>query len=288
MECKHCHADVAEGTNFCPYCGNQIEIPQSLKCPQCNTDVSDGTKFCPNCGSPVGVLPPKKCSQCGAELEEGEKFCSNCGKAVDSMPTPPINDDIPQAQEAIAEQNNRREDYGLSSFTTAQQTQESTSNINNFGRSNNASSLIIQMEGKILKTKYAFNVVIEGQERYKLNAKDFVETIIPITSNEIKIKTSSLSIYSIDLNLEPNRDYKCVIRLNSMSLPEYELIDENGNVTIKDGEVNWFIFLGSILLPLVGFIYFFIKKKASPLNALLGIYFGFIGLAIYLVKILLL
>ena len=146
--------------------------------------------------------------------------------------------------------------------------------------------LVIQMEGKILKTKYAFNVVIDGRECYKLNAKDFVETKIPITSNEIKIKTSSLGVYSIDLNLLPNRSYKCVIGLNSLSLPKYELFDEGGNLIIEDGEVNWLIFIGSMLIPLIGFIYYFVKRKTSPLAALLGVYFGVIGLLIVIVRML--
>ena len=53
MKCNHCNSEVADGTKFCPYCGNRIELPISLRCPQCNTEVADGTKFCPNCGSPM-------------------------------------------------------------------------------------------------------------------------------------------------------------------------------------------------------------------------------------------
>ena len=53
MKCNHCNSEVVDGTKFCPYCGNRIELPISLRCPQCNTEVTDGTKFCPNCGSPM-------------------------------------------------------------------------------------------------------------------------------------------------------------------------------------------------------------------------------------------
>lgn len=86
MKCNHCNAEVAEGTKFCPECGNRIEQPQPLKCPQCNTIVSEDIKFCPECGSPI-AQKPTTCSKCGTEIEEGEKYCSNCGTPVDGAST---------------------------------------------------------------------------------------------------------------------------------------------------------------------------------------------------------
>lgn len=56
MRCANCNTEVAEGTKFCPECGNRIELPQPLKCPQCDTVVAEGVKFCPECGSPITEL----------------------------------------------------------------------------------------------------------------------------------------------------------------------------------------------------------------------------------------
>lgn len=82
MKCIHCNSEVAEGTNYCPYCGKPIGVPQSLKCPQCNLDVPEGTEFCPNCGSPIGTSISIVCHKCGTELQKGDKFCYNCGEPV--------------------------------------------------------------------------------------------------------------------------------------------------------------------------------------------------------------
>lgn len=85
MKCNHCNSEVADGTNFCPYCGKPIGVPQSLKCPLCNLDVPEGTKFCPNCGSPIGTPKPITCRKCGTELQEGDKFCYKCGEPVNNV-----------------------------------------------------------------------------------------------------------------------------------------------------------------------------------------------------------
>ena len=82
MKSNHFNAEVAEGTNFCPNCGNRIEQPQPLRCPQCNIIVGEGTKFCPECGSPIAAPKPLTCGKCGTLIEDGEKFCSNCGTPV--------------------------------------------------------------------------------------------------------------------------------------------------------------------------------------------------------------
>ena len=55
MKCNHCKSEVADGANFCPYCGKPIGVPESWKCPLCNMNVREGTKYCPNCGSPIGA-----------------------------------------------------------------------------------------------------------------------------------------------------------------------------------------------------------------------------------------
>ena len=87
MKCIHCKKTIPEGSGFCPYCGNRVEVvPQSWKCPQCNLDVPEGTRHCPNCGSPItafnatSIPKPKFCSKCGTEQKDGQKFCPKCGE----------------------------------------------------------------------------------------------------------------------------------------------------------------------------------------------------------------
>ena len=53
-----------------------------MRCTNCNSEVADGMQFCPYCGSPISVSMPKVCSKCGTEIEEGEKFCTNCGSPI--------------------------------------------------------------------------------------------------------------------------------------------------------------------------------------------------------------
>ena len=55
-----------------------------MKCIKCNSDVADGMQFCPYCGNPMS----QKCEKCGAELEEGATFCSNCGNRIEQVSQP--------------------------------------------------------------------------------------------------------------------------------------------------------------------------------------------------------
>ena len=55
-----------------------------MKCFKCNSDVADGMQFCPYCGNPMS----QKCEKCGAELEEGATFCSNCGNRIEQVSQP--------------------------------------------------------------------------------------------------------------------------------------------------------------------------------------------------------
>ena len=52
-----------------------------MKCIKCNSDVADGMQFCPYCGNPMS----QKCEKCGAELEIGATFCSNCGNRIEQV-----------------------------------------------------------------------------------------------------------------------------------------------------------------------------------------------------------
>ncbi len=46
MTCTNCHADIREGSKFCPECG----APQAASCPACGHQVGASDKFCAECG----------------------------------------------------------------------------------------------------------------------------------------------------------------------------------------------------------------------------------------------
>ncbi len=49
-------------------------------CANCGNTVADGSKFCPNCGQKIDTK--RFCSNCGAEMPPNARFCSECGTAV--------------------------------------------------------------------------------------------------------------------------------------------------------------------------------------------------------------
>lgn len=77
MICKSCGTEVADGTSFCPQCGQSL----SATCPRCKAAVKDGSKFCPHCGMPLDGSTV--CSACGAVVPVGEEFCPKCGMGAD-------------------------------------------------------------------------------------------------------------------------------------------------------------------------------------------------------------
>lgn len=199
MKCNHCNAEVAEGTKFCPNCGNRIELPISLKCPQCNTEVADGTKFCPNCGSPIGIPQPRKCSQCGAEIEDGEKFCSNCGSPIGGN-QPPMAYNAQQWQ-----QNNQHSNFSNSSLNLKWDCRKKwVMNKNVVVYVNNQRSVDFSpkepFEKKYTITSPNFNMQVE----YGIG---------PFTKTDLK------------LDFAPNQSYVCTCFLNGMSTCAYELTD---------------------------------------------------------------
>jgi len=77
-----------------------------MRCTNCNSEVADGMQFCPYCGSPISISMPKVCSKCGTEIEEGEKFCTNCGSPIifPEQPQPPQQGQPQQPQQGQYQQ----------------------------------------------------------------------------------------------------------------------------------------------------------------------------------------
>lgn len=263
MKCNHCNTEVADGTNFCPNCGYKIEIPQSLKCPQCNTEVSDGIKFCPNCGSPIGSPQPKKCSKCGTELEEGEKFCSNCGTPVGSVPESQIGNNSPSQG-----YNARR-------------------NFNN----SNAINLVWDGERKKAFWNNPIALYVNNQKSAEFLPNDTFEKSFSYANSsfdfQIEYGKGPYNKTSVSLNLEPNHSYVCTFFMNALNTFGYELRDEQGALKKEDGNVSFLLLVLFILIPLAGFIFFFIKKEYQPLSAKVGLMMGFVNIGLIIIRLLL-
>ncbi len=61
----------------------QTQAPKAASgvvCPSCGKTVAEGSKFCPECGNPMSRT--KFCPECGAKVDAGVKFCPECGKKL--------------------------------------------------------------------------------------------------------------------------------------------------------------------------------------------------------------
>ena len=63
-----------------------------MQCPKCHAEVAEGSNFCTNCGYNVSE---KFCSQCGAKFSGN--FCPNCGHAY----IPPVSQKVAPEVETI-------------------------------------------------------------------------------------------------------------------------------------------------------------------------------------------
>jgi class 3 adenylate cyclase/tetratricopeptide (TPR) repeat protein len=75
LTCNNCHAEIREGSRFCPECGAR----QAATCPSCGHPTGSADKFCAECGS----------SLAGAGTPAGQAAARVSGTptAVDSAPT---------------------------------------------------------------------------------------------------------------------------------------------------------------------------------------------------------
>lgn len=74
-ECPYCKKQIGIDFKFCPECGKDTSVANTMKCPKCGGINPVGTKFCCSCRNPMS----KVCSKCGEMLNDNEKFCHNCG-----------------------------------------------------------------------------------------------------------------------------------------------------------------------------------------------------------------
>jgi RNA polymerase subunit RPABC4/transcription elongation factor Spt4 len=245
MKCNHCNTEVAEGTKFCPECGNRIEQPQPIKCPQCDTVVEEGVKFCPECGSPIATeSKPITCSKCGTEIENGERFCSNCGTPV-----------VGQKPIIHVSKSETHKHNANGSFVTFHW---------NEGGGFGSNSITVTVDGK----QYG---VFKHNEPF--------EFTVPISSSKMKVHLKYLYITTeFEIDLSPNQNYYCELQFSGgwmgSGVIGYELKDQNDNFVVTDGHVSFGAQILFLLIPLSGCIYFFMKKGTEPICAKVGLVWG--------------
>lgn len=245
MKCNHCNSDVADGTKFCPECGNRIEQPQLLKCPQCSTVVGEGVKFCPECGCPIAEPKPTICSKCGTEIEEGEKFCSNCGTPVTGQKT-------------------------IAHISSSESQNHNNGHLVTFKWSGG---------GGFSLGSNTIKLVVDGKQYGEFKHKDPFEISVPISSSKMKVQIKYLYIITeFVLDLAPNQNYECVLQFSGgwfgSGVIAYELTDQKNNFVVADGNVSIGAQILFLVIPIIGYIYFFMKKETEPICAKVGLVWG--------------
>ena len=79
MLCDKCGKMVPDDSEFCPYCGNTVELPPenpALTCASCGKTLPEGSEFCPCCGrtlaaaaEPVAGATPETAAKIGSVKE---------------------------------------------------------------------------------------------------------------------------------------------------------------------------------------------------------------------------
>lgn len=262
MNCNHCREDVPDSAKFCPYCGNRIEVPISLRCPQCNTEVVNGANYCPNCGSPVAAPQPRKCSECGAELEDGERFCSNCGNPVGDSPQPLMVYNSQQERE------------------TDQHSGFSDSYLN----------LIWDSSRKKLVLNKPVVVNINNQISAEFSPKEpFEEKYLidtPYLNIQIEYGFGPFKNTDFGFDISPDQSYECTCFINGVGSCAYELTDSQGNLIKEDGKFDLWLAIIILILPILGFLYYLGNKESHPLSAKIGLWMGIGNLFLILLNFL--
>ena len=68
MYCKHCGAQLPDGSKFCTACGKaQTDENAVVFCSACGAQVAAGVDTCPACGAPIAAAAPSPASAPGPQ-----------------------------------------------------------------------------------------------------------------------------------------------------------------------------------------------------------------------------
>ena len=205
---------------------------------------------CNECGQTVSDKD-SNCPQCGAPIEASIK-CEECGETISSI------------------------------FVSCPKCGAPT-NKNNSNQpcvSSPSSVLRIIWKGKYSIIKASIEIIINGKSLGLYSYNEDFEIDVPIQSTimDITLRCNNVKLH-IKLPLDPQENYTFKLCYSGLSSFYYELYNSAGRLMKKD-KLSIGMYILCILIPLVGFIYYFVKKDESPVKAKAALFPSFVGLGI--------
>ena len=85
-QCEHCGNDGCPAeANYCPACGESMEMMNSQECASCGTKCSEDEAHCHMCGAPLMAqmtanIP--RCPTCSEDVPQDAMYCPSCGDPI--------------------------------------------------------------------------------------------------------------------------------------------------------------------------------------------------------------
>lgn len=239
-----------------------------IKCSECGNMVSDKAISCPKCGAPVVI--PIKCEECGGVVPPSSVSCPHCGA--------PCNSSMIKCEECG---QMIPCDSKSCSFCGAP-----IESINDYKPNLSASKLKIQWKGKYAMVKCSIKIFVNNQYigEYSYNEGFCIE--VPITSSEMLVEVLCNGVKkTFQLQLTSNMNYTCNLIMpngvNGIAGFSYELSNSYGNVKKDTDKLGIGMMLLCFLIPIVGVIYYFVKRSEYPIKAKVALYCGLTAWAAY-------
>ena len=209
-----------------------------------------------------------KCNECGQMVSDKASNCPKCGAPIDH----PIK--CEECGETVPSLSVNCPKCGAPIKKTPMNNQPCAS----------SSVLKLNWEGKYAMVKTSIEVIVNGQSLGEYSYNDGFEIEIPIQSTimDITLRCNSMKFH-VKLSLAPQENYTCKLYYSSISFFYYELYNSAGSLIKKD-KLGIGMYILCFLIPLVGFIYYFVKKNEYPGKAKAALLPSFIGLCISILQ----
>lgn len=209
---------------------------------------------CNECGQMVSDKA-STCPKCGAPIEPSIK-CEECGESIS-----PLSISCPKCGAPIRKNSS-----------------------NQPCASSSSSVLRISWKGKYAVVKTSIEIIVNGKSLGLYSYNDGFEIDIPIQSTimDIALRCNGVTFH-MKLPLEPQENYTCKLCYSALSSFYYELYNSTGHLMKKDklGIGMWIL---CFLIPLIGFIYFFVKKGEYPGKAKAALIAALVGAGVSILQ----
>ncbi len=125
MKCPKCGMTLPDDSDFCQYCGEKIEQPQSIpdspmeatkkKCPKCGRTLPDDSDFCQFCGEKIVNQPITYCEQPSPAPEQPNRVSEPADESAAPVLSMLANNMVENilANRKISKNHTSDSDYGL-------------------------------------------------------------------------------------------------------------------------------------------------------------------------------